>query len=219
MNKYVTLIPLRGGSKGIPKKNIKDINGNPLFYYVVKSSLLAGLRTVISTDDSEIKEKALKLFKNLEVIDRPEVYAQDNSSTEDVIEHFLSIEKNVENVILLQATSPITSFHDIQESIKLFEKNNFNPLVSVVNCHSFIWDKEGIPQNYEPIARPRRQDWDGYYLENGAIYIFTRKHFEQFKCRCSNKSTLYKMQKNSMFEIDDLEDWEIISCILKSRNI
>ena len=217
MSKYVTLIPLRGGSKGIPRKNLKKINGKPLFYYVAQASLSAGLKTVISTEDSEIKKQSLKLFNNIIVIDRPNIYAQGNSSTEDVIEHYLSVDRKVENIILLQATSPITSANDIQKSIKLFEKNNYKPLVSVVNCHSFIWSKDGKPQNYEPLKRPRRQDWDGYYVENGAIYIFTRRHFENNRCRCSNKSTLYEMKSNSIFEIDDLDDLEVISCILKSR--
>ena len=85
MAKYVTLIPLRGGSKGIPRKNIKSVNGKPLFYYVVKASLSVGLKTVVSTEDKEIKQKSLELFNTLEVIDRPEVYALDNSSTEEVI--------------------------------------------------------------------------------------------------------------------------------------
>ena len=219
MAKYVTLIPLRGGSKGIPRKNIKIVNGKPLFYYVVKASLSVGLKTVVSTEDKEIKQKSLELFNTLEVIDRPEVYALDNSSTEEVIEHYLTLDNTVENIILLQATSPLTTSEDIRKSIELFEKNNLKPLISVVKCHSFIWSKYGIPQNYDPKNRPRRQDWDGYYVENGAIYIFTREHFEKYKCRCSNRSTLYEMKSNSIFEIDDLDDLEVISNILKKRDI
>ena len=124
MAKYVTLIPLRGGSKGIPRKNIKIVNGKPLFYYVVQASLSVGLKTVVSTEDKEIKQKSLELFNTLKVIDRPEVYALDNSSTEEVIEHYLTLDNTVENIILLQATSPLTTSEDIRKSIELFEKNN-----------------------------------------------------------------------------------------------
>ena len=217
MTKYRTLIPLRGGSKGIPKKNIKDINGRPLFYYVAQASISAGLKTVISTEDEEIKQKSQDIFPEIEIIDRPKAFAQDHSSTEDVIRHYLTVDKKVEHIILLQATSPLTTKDDIKKSIELFEKNNFRSLISVVNCHSFLWGKDGIPKNYDPMNRPRRQDWEGYFVENGAIYIFSRKHFEKYKCRCSKNSTLYEMKSNSIFEVDNLEDLEVISCILKSR--
>ena len=73
--------------------------------------------------------------------------------------------------------------------------------------------------NYDPQKRPRRQDWEGYYIENGAIYIFSRNSFLELNCRCSHKSTLYEMGKNSLFEIDTLEDIPIVSSIINSNEI
>ena len=141
MDDFVTLIPLRGGSKGIRRKNLKNINKKPLLYYVIRASLDAGIRTVISTEDSEIKTVCQSLFQNINVIDRPEELARDNSSTEDVIEHFLQIDSIVNNIILLQATSPLTSSNDIKEAINLYKTNTNKSLLSVTKSHQFIWDK------------------------------------------------------------------------------
>ena len=141
MDDFVTLIPLRGGSKGIRRKNLKNINKKPLLYYVIRASLDAGIRTVISTEDSEIKTVCQSLFQNINVIDRPEELARDNSSTEDVIEHFLQIDSIVNNIILLQATSPLTSSNDIKKAINLYKANPNKSLLSVTQSHQFIWDK------------------------------------------------------------------------------
>ena len=114
---FVSIIPLRGGSKGIPRKNFVEINDSPLFSYVTKASLHAGIRTCISTEDNEIKEICKSLFKSVEIIDRPSEIADDNSSTEDVISHFLTVESKAKHILLLQATSPLTTGKEILEAI------------------------------------------------------------------------------------------------------
>ena len=117
MDDFVTLVPLRGGSKGIKRKNLIKINKKPLLYYVLKASIDAGIRTVVSTEDSEIKSVCKNLFQGIDVIDRPAELASDNSSTDDVIEHFLEIDSNVNNIVLLQATSPMTTSNDLKKAI------------------------------------------------------------------------------------------------------
>ncbi len=214
---FVTLIPLRGGSKGIPRKNLKVLNGKPLFAYVVEASINSGIRTVISTEDQEIKKMCKKLYKDSEVIDRPSSIATDTSTTEEVIEHFLEIDKNPKHIILLQATSPLTTSKDINSAINQYLSNKANPLLSVVNEHCFLWDSFGNPINYDPYKRPRRQDWDGINKENGALYIFSRNHFQKHKCRAGGKVTLYKMNSKTKYEIDEIEDFKILSAILKQK--
>ena len=216
-NEFVSLIPLRGGSKGIPRKNLKILSGKPLFSYVVEASINSGIRTVISTEDQEIKKLCKQLFKDSEVIDRPHEIATDTSTTEEVIEHFLKIEKDHKHIILLQATSPLTNSNDINGAINQYIKNEAIPLLSVVNEHCFIWDNYGKPINYDPFNRPRRQDWDGINIENGAIYIFSRHHFEKNKCRAGERVTLYKMNNKTKYEIDEIEDFEILSSILNQQ--
>ena len=90
---FVGLIPLRGGSKGIPKKNIRLVNNAPLFSYIAKASLDAGLKTYVSTEDQEIKKLCIQEHASITVIDRPKNLASDHSTTEDVIEHFLNVEQ------------------------------------------------------------------------------------------------------------------------------
>tara|TARA_Y100001968_G_scaffold288085_1_gene290052 strand:- start:93 stop:782 length:690 start_codon:yes stop_codon:yes gene_type:complete len=214
---FVTLIPLRGGSKGIPRKNLKNLCGKPLFTYVVEASINSGLKTFISSEDNEIKEICKNLFKDLIIINRPNEIARDTSSTEEVIEHFLEVEKKCQHIILLQATSPLTTNDDINNAIKQYILNHKRPLISVVTEHSFIWDNNGKPLNYNPFKRPRRQDWDGINKENGAIYIFSRDHFKKHKCRANKQVTLFRMQNKTKYEIDELEDFKILSAILKQR--
>ena len=214
---FVSIIPLRGGSKGIPRKNLVEINDSPLFSYVTKASLQAGIRTCISTEDNEIKDICQSLFKSVEVIDRPSEIADDNSSTEDVISHFLTVESEAKHILLLQATSPLTTSKEILEAINLYKKNLEIPLLSVVNEHYFLWSENGKPTNYEPQTRPRRQDWKGVFRENGAIYIFSRRHFEKYRCRLAEECTLYNMARNQSFELDEEEDIKLLQILLNGK--
>lgn len=218
LEEYAILIPLRGGSKGIPKKNIYIINKLPLFAYVAKSAIETGCSTYISTEDNEIKNQCHKLFQKIKIVDRPKKLALDNSSTEEVIEHFIEENQQFKHIILLQATSPLTTTIDINKAINLYIKNRFRALVSVVKEHSFYWDKEGQPINYDPFNRPRRQDWDGAYKENGAIYIFSAEHFSKTKCRADYQCTLFEMDSKTTIEIDSKNDLELIEYILKKMN-
>ncbi len=213
---YAILIPLRGGSKGIPKKNMYLINKIPLFGYVTLSAINTGNDTYISTDDNEIKNKCKQLYPKVKLIDRPKYLALDNSSTEEVINHFIHTVPTVEHIVLLQATSPLTKTEDINRAINLYIDHNFTPLVSVVREHSFYWDKNGTPTNYDPFNRPRRQDWDGVYKENGAIYIFSVAHFKAHQCRANKKCTLFEMNSKCAIEIDSKDDLELIEYILKN---
>ena len=215
---FVSLVPLRAGSKGIKRKNLVDINGSPLCSYVINASIASGLKTYVSTEDLEIKKRCLSINQKINIIDRPADLAYDESSTEDVIEHFLQVEKKSKHIILLQATSPLTSSNNINAAINKYIEHQYRPLVSVVKKHSFIWDKNGVPVNYDPFKRPRRQDWQGIYIENGAIYIFSREHFNKNKCRASNHCTLFTMDNKSSVEIDDQYDLDIINCLISKNS-
>ncbi|MFX4228261.1 MAG: acylneuraminate cytidylyltransferase family protein [Porticoccaceae bacterium] len=212
LDNFCTLIPLRGGSKGIPKKNIKSMAGKPLCYWAIKASLDAGIKTFVSTDSEEIKNVVLSFSKDVTVIDRPEDLASDTATTEAVIEHAFSL-LDYENMILMQATSPLTTSKDLLAAIELYEKNERQPLVTGTKSHRFNWDLEGNALNYNPLKRPRRQDWDGFFQENGAFYIFTRDFFKKTGARCGPKCSLYIMEEQHALEIDSLQDWEVMEMI------
>ena len=214
---FACLIPLRGGSKGIPRKNLLEINERPLYWFVAEAAIKAGIKTYISTEDEEIKLNCQENFSAIEVIDRPNELAEDHVSTEDVIEHFIETNTNHNHIILLQATSPMTKSSDITSAIEKYLKNSNKPLISVVNKHSFIWSKEGKAVNYDPLHRPRRQDWSGIFVENGAIYIFSREHFLAHKSRCLRVSTLFEMSNYTSIELDTMEDIKMISNLMKEE--
>lgn len=215
-NSIEALLPLRGGSKGIPRKNIKIFNDFPLFYWTAKAVLESNLKLNISTEDLEIKNTALNLLPNINIIDRPLEIAQDLSSTEDVIEHFLSVRK-CEHIFLIQATSPLVNSNEIIQAKKNYFDNECKPLISGTIQRKFIWSKEGYPKNYDPLKRPRRQDWDGEFIENGAIYIFSRKDFLTNKSRCNPPCTLFNMDEIHSFEIDSDIDWLICEKLMHKK--
>ena len=219
MSKYVSLIPLRGGSKSIPLKNIKTIAGHPLCSFVIRASLKAGLKTYVSTDSLDIANVVTKHFPSVKVVNRPAELALDSSTTEECISHFLNQYPHIENIVLLQATSPFTTEHNILEALNLHNSEQEKSLISAVKNHSFRWDIAGKPINYDPKKRPMRQDWEGEYIENGAIYIFSKQGFLAHSSRCWQGSLIYEMSPKTLFEIDEPSDWQLLEEMLSMSRI
>lgn len=212
-NKVIAFIPVRGGSKSIPGKNIKPINGKPLLYW----SALACERAesvdeiIIATDDMAIKQTALNFqFSKLSVYMRDEGNAQDDSSTESVMLEYLKkvAQQKEDKVILVQATNPFLEAKHIEESLDSLSK--YDSIISCVLFKRFIWDKNGGSKNYDFRSRPRRQDFDGDYLENGAFYINTVESIIKHENRLSGDIGIYEMPWYSQFELDDPDDWKIV---------
>ncbi len=219
MNKFYdsieALLPLRGGSKGIVRKNLKIFNNFPLFYWTAKAIIESKVKLNISSEDLEIKKSAKNFFPNINIIDRPAVIAQDSSSTEEVIQHFLD-SNDCEHVLLIQATSPLVKSCEINKALQNYYDNNCRPLVSGTLQRRFIWDEKGYPKNYDPFNRPRRQEWEGDFVENGALYIFSRKDFLKNHSRCNPPCTLFIMDEVHHYEIDSELDWMILENIMKN---
>ena len=223
MDKYVALIPARGGSKSIPLKNIKYIAGKPLIFWTIEAALACSMidRVYLSTDSIDVRNVAEQITdKRFEVIKRSSETATDIASTESVMLEF-SREYDFQNVILIQATSPLLISYDLSRAIEIYEQKKADSLLSLVEQKRFIWQecKDGFvtPLNYDPIQRPRRQDFDGYLAENGAFYITSKEAFEKTKCRISGNIAYYKMPEETYFELDELSDWIIIEQLLINR--
>lgn len=199
------LVPLRSGSKGIPNKNIIDLDGSPLFAWVLHSLSAANVKTYVSTDCDKIAELVCSLFPTVSIVMRPIELANDTASTESVIEHWIASVIH-DDCMLVQATSPFLRANDIQNAIKSYYSNNRQTLVSVTRKHEFIWTDNGQHANYQPNARPRRQEWSGQLVENGAMYIFPREGYLYNHSRCWFPSNLYEMDKSCSIEIDDYSD-------------
>jgi len=176
--KIVALIPLRGGSKSIPYKNIKPLGGKPLSYWVCKAATEAELidEVWVSTEDKKIKETVLSFGLGVKVIDRPKEFAQDDSSTESVMLHFAGTVP-FDILVTIQATSPLTESEHLDHAIRKFVTEEYDSMVSGVTLKRFFWTHDGKPLNYEPVKRPLRQEWDGTVMENGAFYVTEKIHF------------------------------------------
>lgn len=220
--KKVAIIPIRKGSKGIPGKNKKKMLGRPLFSWVLGAAIHSDLDEVfIFTDDEEVLTFIVKEYAwapKVKGLFRNEANANDTASTESAMLEFAEkIDYNFDMLCLLQATSPMTTSENINEAITTMYVANTISVLSVVKTHRFTWNEDGTPQNYNVFDRPRRQDFKGLLLENGAIYITTKEAFLESKNRVSGKISLVEMPEETLHEIDTLSDWTILENLLANR--
>ena len=218
--KYVALIPAREGSKSIPLKNIKSIAGKPLIHWTIEAALDCSKvdKIYLSSDSNEIRAVAERIEDpRLEVINRSSYTATDTASTESVMLDFAS-NHTFENIILIQPTSPLLTSRQITEAIEKYEREKASSLISVVNQKRFIWKHHSptliTPINYNPLHRPRRQDFEGFLVENGAIYITDKISLKLTECRVSGDTTWYEMPESAYFEIDEPSDWIVVEQLL-----
>lgn len=218
----IAFIPLRCGSKSIPFKNIKNFCGKPLVYWNLKA--IEESKSVdivyIATDCKEVIDTINSFcFKKVVIYKRDPINARDISPTEDVMLEFLEKRKqdNEDYFLLVQATSPITQSYDFDNAIKQLKNSKKDSLLTVVNEKRFFWNKDGMPINYDYKNRPRRQDFEGFYLENGAFYINKVKNILRDKNRLSGKIDLYVMNDYTSIEIDEPLDWHIAESYMQNH--
>ena len=219
--KNIALIPLRGGSKGIPRKNLKEINGSPLCSYAINAALRAERihEVWVSTDDQEIIDFINTEFPKVNIRIRPDEFATDTATTESVILDLINSNhfKPTDQLILIQATSPLVTSKDLDEALLQLSESEKNSLVSGVEFKRFTWKNDGNPLNYNVFKRPRRQDFDGLFLENGAFYISNIETIERTQNRIDVPAELYFMAEETAFEIDEVSDWIIVETLLKNN--
>jgi len=231
----IAIIPARGGSKGIPRKNIKLFNGSPLIYYAIKLAEEAQKRGIIaghivSTDDGEIASTAKDLGGNVPFL-RPAELAADDSLVIDTIIHAVNWwqeehKDTIHSVLILQPTSPLTGIEDIEKTAKYYLKNQpaARCLISVCDAPYNIRDatlyyKEGncLEQAIKSVSQEtRRQDLRKLYWRNGAVYITRRDILLEGKIM-DNSPLCYEMSKFRSIAIDDMFDWRIAEFLMRSR--
>lgn len=219
----VAFIPVRGGSKSIPLKNIKEIAGKPLVYWTAKAANDCCFidAVYVATDSVIIREVVEKFnFDKVIVIDRSACTATDEATTESAMMEF-AINNAFDNIVLIQATSPLLTAEDLNGGFELYNMENTDSVLSVVRQKRFQWkmDQSGyaIPINYDYSNRPRRQDFAGYLVENGAFYITSRQDLLKAQNRLSGNIRAYEMEEATYLEIDEPSDWEIIEKQLNDR--
>jgi CMP-N,N'-diacetyllegionaminic acid synthase len=223
----LAIIPARGGSKGIPNKNIKSLCGKPLILWTQQQSImeLGNSSVLVSSDSADIRKVANDAGHKFRDYKRPNVLATDFTSTEPVLEHGLAwykkiTGKNPKFLMLLQPTSPLRLPGRLTEALDLISSSGCDSVLSVVEEHAFYWKNHDTPvPSYEPSQRPRRQDIDSnerVFRENGSIYVTKTEAFEDTKCRISGTIQLLEMTREESYEIDEPTDWLINETLLKA---
>lgn len=213
--RVVAVIPARGGSVSIPLKNIKELAGRPLIDWCVRAALDSGVfaEVYVSTDHDGIAEVAER--SGAKVHRRAAETATSTASTESAMVDFVKAVPDYDILCLIQATSPLTLPSHFTEALDLFERQSADSLVTAVRAHRFMWQVdpatgEAKAKNYNPEKRPRRQDWDGELIENGAFYFTTKALFDKTHCRLGGKMALYEMAEHNLTELDSMIDWDIM---------
>ena len=184
----LAIIPARGGSKGIPGKNLQEVGGQSLILRTIKAAQACrGVdRIVVSTDDEAIREASLNAGG--EVVERPAEIANDTAPSESALLHTLSIIEQDgslhERLLFLQCTSPFTNATQIDQVLHALDDPMINSSFAVKPWHGFLWCEDGSGINHDPAKpRQRRQDLKPVYLETGAIYAMRTMPFRQTRSR------------------------------------
>ena len=218
-------IPARGGSKGIPGKNIKEFAGKPLMVHSIEYALNCGQidEVVVSTDDDKIAKIARKA--GAKIVKRPPELSTDSATTESAIHHFVNKFNNKPDIlVLLQPTSPFRPKGSLENALSHFTNNGFDSLLSITPTHRFFWrvkDDQTAFAEYDYLNRPHRQDMkpeDIRYVENGSLYIFTRKHFDKMGNRLGGKIGYVEWSEEYSMEIDTPLEFEIVEKIFISHD-
>lgn len=222
MSKQIAIIPLRKGSKSIKGKNKRKMVGRPLFTWVLKEAIFSDLDEIyVFTDDEaiiEFVEIQYSWTPKVKALLRKSDNANDTASTESVLVEFSEqVNNNFDILCLLQATSPLTTSKDINNTLDKIQKEGFDSSLTVVNTHRFTWSNEGKPINYDVFNRPRRQDFEGLLIENGAVYSTTKNAFLSSKNRVNGDIGIVKMDEETLYEIDSETDWSIVEALLINR--
>lgn len=217
---FVALVPLRGGSKSIPFKNIKDFCGAPLCSWTLKALLDAKYvsRVFVSTDCDEIASVVSSIDPRIIIHRRPDHLATDTATTEAAIVDLIEAREIREKfIVTAQVTSPQTTSGDIDAAIMQFVQTGADSLVTCVRTRRFFWNDDGTPINYHPDNRPLRQQWSGTFMENGAFYISSTEQLRRGRARLHGKIVVHEMDESASIELDELADWGLLEAAFRRR--
>ena len=218
--KTVAFVPVRGGSKSIPLKNINLFCVKPLVYWSVSAlQHTAAIDEIIVASDSRQIEQVVTsfCFSKVKIYHRSSENACDTASTESVMLEYIQYAKLDDNdiFVLVQATSPLTETIHIQEALELYFSRKYDSILTCVRSYRFFWNEDGTSRNYDYKNRPRRQIFAGELMENGALYINSVRNIVSLRNRLSGIIVLYVMPEYTATEIDEPDDWIILEHLMQ----
>ncbi len=217
--KTIAFIPVRGGSKSIPLKNIKPFCGKPLVCWNIEAleQCPEVNDIIVATDSDEIWDTIIKQnYKKTTLYRRSAENACDTASTESVmLEYIKNMNLSEDNIFMLvQATSPLTESIHFTEALQMYSHGNYDSILTCVRNYRFFWNENGTSMNYDYMHRPRRQNFNGMLMENGAFYINTVKGILESGNRLCGKIGIYVMPEYTATEIDEPDDWTILESLM-----
>jgi N-acylneuraminate cytidylyltransferase len=219
----IAIIPARGGSKRLPRKNLLSLGGRPLVGHSIRHAQQSRLvhEVYVSTEDPEIAEVACRY--GAEVVLRPSELAGDEATSESALLHVLDdrVRRGLPDpdlVVFLQCTSPVRHPHDVDRAIETLLQADADSLFSACENHRLIWavkEKQLCSLNYDYHRRQREQDMATQYCENGSIFVFRPAVLRQHKNRLGGKIAVYEMDYWSSFQLDTPDDVALLEWILR----
>ncbi len=216
----IAFIPVRGGSKSIPLKNIKPLCGKPLVCWNIEALEACPEvdEVIVATDSDDIwKTVESRNYKKTHLYRRSAQNASDTASTESVMLEYIEYAKlSKEDVFMLvQATSPLTEAVHFSEALQSYSEGKYDSLLTCVRNYRFFWNEDGSSMNYDYMNRPRRQNFSGMLMENGAFYINTVGNILSNGNRLGGKIGIYEMPEYTATEIDEPDDWMILEKLMR----
>ncbi len=216
----IAFIPVRGGSKSIPLKNIKPFCGKPLVCWNIEAlERCSEVDEIIVATDSDKIEKVVisQPYKKTKVYRRSAENAVDTASTESVMLEYINYAQlsTKDIFMLVQATSPLTETINFSEALKMYAMGEYDSILTCVRNYRFFWNEDGTSINYDYRNRPRRQNFTGMLMENGAFYINTVSNIKASGNRLSGRIGIYEMPEYTATEIDEPDDWTVLENLME----
>lgn len=225
LGEVLAIIPARGTSKGIPRKNLRLLAGQPLITHTIRHARTATCiqRVVVSTEDPEIAQVAQAA--GAEVISRPQTLATDSASSEAAVLHALGYLEMKESyhpnwVVMLQCTSPLRTPWDLDQAMEQLISAEADSLLSACRSHTFLWQQSDggwKAQNYDYRNRLPRQQCPIEFVENGSFYITRTELLKQNGNRLGGQISIYEMSTLDSFQLDTEDDWTLIEHLFRIR--
>ena len=215
----IAFIPVRGGSKSIPLKNIKLFCGKPLVCWNIEALEQCSEvdEIIVATDSDKIEEVVIsQSYRKIKVYRRSAKNASDTASTESVMLEYIRYAQLHDDDIfmLVQATSPLTGTVHFAGALKMYDQGQYDSILTCVRNYRFFWNGDGTSMNYDYRNRPRRQDFGGMLMENGAFYINKVGNILASGNRLSGSIGIYEMPEYTAMEIDEPDDWIVLENLM-----
>jgi CMP-N-acetylneuraminic acid synthetase len=221
----IALLPMKGCSERIPGKNIKELNGKPLFFYISDTLKETGLFTqlVINTDSNEIRSLATSRYGNwVKLVTRPAELCGNHVPMNSIIGHDVGLLGSENDYLQTHSTNPLLSAETVNEAVAQYlsgkMSGKLDSVFSVNALYTRLYDKELKPLNHNPNDLIRTQDLDVIYEENSNFYIFSGTSFFNNNHRIGVLPNPYVMERNSLegIDIDEISDWDFAEKVIKN---